>query len=126
MQPNPKVILLKVLIIIGYQNDKEKFIGEFLSLCFKKAFIKCVEDLPQNLKITIKKRLANVGEDPRKLQEILTEYVSEEKYDEILFSQSLDTFIEYLQAVIPTLKENQKKELGIYLKSIAINPPDVN
>lgn len=126
MQPDPKTILLKVLTIIGYQNDKEKFINEFLSLCFKKAFIKCVESLPLDLKNTIKKRLANVGENPQKLQEILTEYVSTNKYDEILFAQSLDTFIEYLQAVIPTLNEYQKKELGAYLKSISINPPDVN
>lgn len=126
MQSDPKAILLKVLTIIGYQNDKEKFTAEFLSLCFKKAFIACVENLPQDIKNTVKKRLAEAGENPQKLQEILMEYVSTEKYDEILFSQSLDTFIEYIQIVIPTLKEETKKELGIYLKSISINPPDVN
>jgi hypothetical protein len=122
MQPDPKTILLKVLVIIGYQNDKEKFISEFLSICFKKAFIKCVESMPLNIKNTIKKKIVKVGDNPLKMQEILTEFVPEEKYDEILFAESLNTFIEYLQAVIPTLKENQKKELGIYLKSIAINP----
>lgn len=123
MNQNPKQIILKVLEIIGYEDDKEKFANEFLSLCLQQALVALTQTLPQDKQDQLTQRSSLTP--PDKMEELLLEYFSAEKLQEDIKEASRTTFEDYLKEIIPTLNENQKNKLEQYLSSqvpATVNP----
>lgn len=48
MNQNPKDIIIKVLEIIGYADDKQEFADKFIRICEEEAMIQIIHELPQN------------------------------------------------------------------------------
>lgn len=120
---NPKQIILQVLEIIGYEDDKEKYANDFLSLCLQKALVSLSQELSQEKQDELTQRLSLTK--PEDMEKLLLEFFSQEKYEEVVKTASQSLFEEYLQTIIPTLNEEQKNKLEQYLSSqvpAAVNP----
>lgn len=117
MNTNPKQIILKVLEIIGYEDDKDKYANDFLALCLQKAFVNLVKELPQDKQDQLTQRISLTSGE--KAQALLLEYFPKEKFEVAVKEASQSTFEEYLKTIIPTLNEEQRSKLESYLSSQA-------
>ncbi|MBI4098218.1 MAG: hypothetical protein HY426_04235 [Candidatus Levybacteria bacterium] len=115
MNSNPKQIILQVLEIIGYSDDKEKYADDFLALCFQKAFVNLTQKLPQDKQDQLTQRMSLVSAD--KTEALLLEYFPKEEFENAIKEASRSTFEEYLKTIIPTLNEEQRSKLEAYLSS---------
>lgn len=115
MNQDPKQAILQVLDAIGYENDKEKFVDEFLVLCLQKALTNLMEKLPQDKQYQLIHKMSLTP--PEKKQNILSEYFQKDKFDSAVKEASQSTFEDYLKTIIPTLKDDQKNKLEQILSS---------
>lgn len=115
MNHDPKQIILQVLEIIGYEDDKEKFANKFLSLCLQKALVNLTQELPQDKQDQLTQRMSLTA--PDQMQNLLSQYFPKEKFETAVKEASRSTFEEYLKTIIPTLNEEQRSKLEIYLSS---------
>ena len=112
-----KQILLKILDIIQYENDKNSFANEFLDLTCRKAILDAIFSLPENTKADVIRKL----QETKQIDEsflILVKNIPSDKFREALETESFTMFDSYLKTVIPTLNTTQQKKLFQYLKSI--------
>ena len=115
MNTNPKQIILQVLEIIGYEDDKEKFANDFLSLCLQEALLNLTQELPQDKQDQLAQRMSLIT--PDKTEALLLEYFPKEKVEEAVKEASRSTFEEYLQTITSTLNDDQGNKLEQYLSS---------
>jgi len=104
-------ILTHVLTIIGYTDDKTRFINDFISLCQKQASASLVAALPQETQ----EALAGTAPDSIELRH----YFSDEAVEQAIKQATQTYFQSYLQTVAPTLSNEQRTNLQAYLSSLA-------
>lgn len=118
MNKDPKDILTEVLIIVDYKGDKSDFAERFIVICQQQAFLEFVESLPTTLREDLKKKLAD-QKDKEKIKKAMGQYVNTKEFLEKLELVTAKNFKEYIEAVIPTLTDEQKSKLQKYLSSLA-------
>lgn len=114
---NPKEIILQVLEIIGYTDDREKFANDFLGLILQNSINNLSENLPQDKIDQLRQRLSL--SKPEKLETLLKDYFSGEELNDSVKKVSENMFKEYLEEVGPTLNESQKENLQKYLSGLS-------
>lgn len=117
MNHDPKQIILQVLEIIGYEEDKDKYANDFLALCLQKAFVNLTQELPQDKQDQLRQRISLT--QPEKTEALLLEYFQKDKFEAAVKEASASTFEDYLKTIIPTLNDDQKNKLEAYLSSQA-------
>lgn len=120
---DPKQILIKILEIIGYSEDKDKFATEFLQNVSLQSLLDLFNTLAQDKKDQMQKDVSLAGNDPQKLQEILKNYFSQEQIDTALQNSSKNAITEYIKTIEPTLSDVQKQSLANYFNEITKNNP---
>ncbi len=115
MNKDPKQIILQVLEIIGYTDNKEKFANEFLGLILQKSINNLAEKLPQDKIDQLRQRISLTG--PEKFENLLKDYFSGEELNESVKKVSENMFREYLEEVKPTLNDTQKENLQKFLSA---------
>ncbi|MBI2613617.1 MAG: hypothetical protein HYW62_02500 [Candidatus Levybacteria bacterium] len=113
-------ILLKILEIIGYSDDKDAFVDEFLKNVQMQSVIDLIQSLPQDKQSEIKEKLAQIQNDQNKASDLLKAYFTEEQIQEALKNSSKKAMEEYIKAINPTLSSAQKNNLITF--SQQINP----
>lgn len=83
-------VILQILTIIDYADDKDAFAAELLQLIQQKAFVSFLQSLPQD---------------------------KQEAYNKIASDTLKDAFAEYTKTIQVTLSEEQKQKLQQYLNS---------
>ena len=116
MKNKAKDILLKILEIIDYQKNKSEFANKFLDMIYKQAFLKVIENLPDNKKLNLDNEIKNKNLD--KSMEILLNYVSKEDFEETVERVALEMFIDYIQKIMPTLTDEKKSKLRDFLSEL--------
>ncbi len=114
---NPKEIILKVLEIIGYQDDKEKFANDFLGLILQKSINNLAEKLPQDKLDQFRQRVSLTS--PEKFENLIKDYFSQDELNDSVKTVSENMFKEYLEEISPTLSDGQRENLQNYLKSLS-------
>lgn len=120
---DPKQILIKILEIIGYSEDKDKFATEFLQNVSLQSLLDLFNTLPQDKKDQMQKDISLAGSDAVKLQKILKNYFSEEQINTALQNSSKNAITEYIKTIEPTLSDPQKQSLTNYFNEITGNVP---
>lgn len=120
---DPKQILIKILEIIGYSEDKDKFATEFLQNVSLQSLLDLFNTLAQDKKDQMQKDVSLAGNDPQKLQEILKNYFTEEQINNALQNSSKNAVTEYIKTIEPTLSDVQKQSLADYFNGITKNSP---
>ena len=107
---NGKDKMMKVLSLIGYDGDKEKYIDEFFDLCEREALVNCINALPVNAQtefgqITSQEKPADV------IKEQIRKYIPKELYLDAFNKSFTNRYKSFLQSVRNTLSEKQIKEI---------------
>lgn len=118
---DPKAILLRILDIIGYSEDKEKFATEFLQNVSAQAFLDLFNTLPQDKKDQLQQKITRVGNDPAKMQEELKAYFTDTQLEQAIENSSKTAVTEYIKTIDPTLSDPQKRNLTNYFGEISKN-----
>ncbi len=123
MQQSPKDIIVAVLTIIGYEDDKDAYADEFIKNCEKQAIADAIKALPERKQEELKQRLfwTHVQE---KAKAIIVAYVTPEQYREAIQKAAQTAFQRLIEEIIPTLSNEQADKLQSYLQSLAsLNTP---
>lgn len=91
MDKDLKQVIVQMLTIIGYTDDKDAFATEFLGLIQQKAMVTFLQSLPKD---------------------------KQEEYNKVAGDTLKDAFAGYTKAIQPTLSEDQKQKLQQYLSSL--------
>jgi len=105
--------LTTVLTIIGYEDDKEHFVNQFMMLCIQEAnaaaFATLPLDVQKQLDAHVKKNEAHV------VGEMLVKHITKDTYEEHLSLQIQTNFEDYIETIIPTLDKQKKNTLLDFL-----------
>lgn len=118
---DPKIILLKILEIIGYSEDKEKFATEFLQNVSFQALLDLLNTLPQDKKDQLQQKITSMGNDTAKIQEELKAYFTDSQLEQAIENSAKNAVTEYMKAIDSTLSEAQKQNLTNYFSEITKN-----
>src|SRR6266699_3846044 len=102
MQQKPRDIIVAVLTIIGYEDDKEAYADEFIKNGEKQAIADAIKALPERKQEEIKQQLfwTHVQE---KTKAIIAANVTPEQYRETLQKDVQTAFQGLIEEIIPTL-----------------------
>lgn len=117
MNSGYKDIFLKVLDIIGYSDDKEKFTDQFISLCQQKATTDLIEFLPGDKQKLLGQQISQ-NTTSEQVQKILAQYFTGQQYTKALEKATAGNFKEYLEKITPTLSIDQQNSLHSFLSSL--------
>ena len=107
MQQTDRDLLLKILEIIDYQNDKEAFVNRFSDLNRQEALLNLLERLPRDVQEKI-----SGSEDIAEVEKV----ISSESYAQELASVSAEALGSLIQKVIPTIRKKQKDQIDLLIK----------
>lgn len=110
MQQDPKQILLQVLTIIDYADEKEAFAEEFLQICHEQA----MADLLTSLTEEQKKVLQRTTD----IQTTLAQIIPSEQLNKALKEATKIQFQDYLKTIKPSLSQVQKDKLNTFFSSL--------
>ncbi len=114
---SPTDILYSILEIIDYGPSKEKFINQFLIFCYKKTIILLVSPLEEQKRTILTRQL--LTSSPEEIQQILYSNFGKTQTEEALQTASSELFQDYIKDIVSTLSQTQRKNLQVYLESIA-------
>jgi len=117
----PKAILLRILDIIGYSEDKEKFATEFFQNVSLQALLDLLNTLPQDKKDQLQQKIASLGSDAAKVQGELKAYFTDSQLEQAIENSAQNAVTEYMKAIDPTLSDSQKQNLANYFSEITTN-----
>ncbi|MHB8598394.1 MAG: hypothetical protein ACYDER_16445 [Ktedonobacteraceae bacterium] len=120
MQQDPKDILIEILNIIGYEDEKESYADEFIQNCEKQALLDALKALPKERQETLRQKLA-MATDQEQQKLLLKEYITSLEYTEILKKVAQNAFIELIDELMPTLSQEQITILQKYMQFLTVN-----
>src|SRR5476649_1245134 len=106
-----KAILLKILEIIGYTDDKEAFATEFTNNIQMQSILDLIETLPADQQAGVKQKLTDSANNPEAIASILKEHFTQEQLQQSLQKSAKQAFTEYIQAISTSLSTEQKQNL---------------
>lgn len=115
---NYRKTLFELLNIAGYQKNKDQFIDKFTSLCFYKAIMDLLSELPEEEQKKLEKKVA-FEDDPQKLIDYCEDRFGKEAFKIALKQNMKSCFLNVYSAVEPTLSDKQKKNLDTYISSFS-------
>lgn len=109
---NAKTTLFKILEIIDYQDNKEKFVEEFLKNLQLQSFLDLMQALPEDKRPEIEKQLQNASNNPGELASKIKTYFNEEQLKKSLENTTKNALANYIQAIQSSLSVMQKDNLA--------------
>jgi hypothetical protein len=104
MQKNFRDVLLEILIIVKYPNNKEKFIKEFEELNHMETVANLLDKLSFEVQEKIKANEHNIEE--------VKKYLPTEEYISELTKVSNQALLNLVSVVTPLLKIDQKQKIA--------------
>lgn len=110
MYDNLPSILLSILTIINYPNNKQKFIADFQQVCRQYAVLALAERLPKDKQKELKDKLKNIisGEAGK---QIVFSYFSQDEYKTTLDQLAQKIFQDYISDISPKLSPEKRDKL---------------
>lgn len=109
-------IITRVLDIIGYTDDKEKFGTDFLNLCRQQAIINLLDSVPDQQRSVLIKNLS-AKKKPDEIEKVLEDYFDKKQQNKALEKAVENGFKDYINELEPNLSDEIKLKLREYLQS---------
>lgn len=106
-----KVILLEILDAIGYSDDKEAFITEFIKNIQLLSIQYLIKAMPSQSQKEINGKLFVAGNDYEKISVILQSFFSPEQIHDSIKNTAKDCVMEFISAVHDSLTDAQRNKL---------------
>ncbi|MDD3661900.1 MAG: hypothetical protein PHG63_02430 [Candidatus Dojkabacteria bacterium] len=118
MTPTPREIILMVLDIIEYADNKELFAAEFLKAIEMKAFLDLVASIPEEKRSDFSALLSNPEPDMQELSSLLKQNFTSSEIDTAVMRAGKSIMEGYLEHIMPTLSDQQKSDLERAISSL--------
>ena len=109
MQKNFNELLLEILTIIDYPNDKNKYLKDFEEMNHAEAMTNILERLPSDIQEKIKAVHYDKNE--------VIKYIDQNEYLSEIIKVSEDALIKLLDDISTTLTEEQKNKIQLLLEA---------
>jgi hypothetical protein len=106
-----KRTILAILEVIDYQDDKEKFIKQFIHNTHAQTLIDLLKSLPTKKQVILKEQLKNHANDQEKQTEIIRSEFNEQQIQQAFENAVKNAITEWMEAINYSLSEEQKKKL---------------
>src|SRR3990167_8016972 len=93
---------IQILNIIGYADDKQKFAQEFLTMCMAQTSAKVLANLPIEKQKEIQEKIKK-AKDQNKITSVLRSEEHIDEYQRTLIDITKENFTEYIEKIMPTL-----------------------
>jgi len=113
-----KQILMHILTIIDYQEDKDAYAAQFIHLCEQQALFEVLKTLPEPKQHGLAQKMRRVTTQQR-VNEMLFEFITPEVYSQVLSSVSQKVFSDLLQVLLQDMSADQKMKLQSYTQLLA-------
>ncbi len=111
----PRDIIFKILQIIGYKDDKDKFVEDFLRIIDQKTMIDCLSLLSQDKQRELTGKL---NDNPDYNLALLKQYLSQEKVEANLRNNAKEVLGDYLKTVFPLLSKDQINSINSFFQQL--------
>ncbi|MBI4084827.1 MAG: hypothetical protein HY431_02875 [Candidatus Levybacteria bacterium] len=108
----PRDLLLKILEVIDYSDDKEAFISEFIKNVRLQSLLDLISTLPTDKQEEIKTKLTTNVNDADKVASTLGAYFTPSQMQDALETASKDAITKYVETINRVLSVSQKQELA--------------
>jgi hypothetical protein len=106
-----KEILLKILDVIEYKDDKEDFTNQFAIIIYSQSLIDLVQSLLASDQEKIKQELSASDNSPEKIEEIIKRCFTEEQRKKALEIAAKNVMVNFIAAIQDTLSPLQGQNL---------------
>lgn len=113
----PKDIIIQILDIAGYGENKEDFADQLLSLCQQQASVDLIKSLPEERQTLLEKTLSQQP-NPQIIEQVLKDNFTEDAIFQALKKATENIIKDYLQTIAPHLSDPQKKDVQTYIQSL--------
>lgn len=110
MDQSPKTILLQILDLIEYRDDKELFAQKFFNLVAQETLGTLVSSLPEDKKKVAEDQLID-EKDAAKVQQSFQSTFSQEQIYAAVANVTKHAFQKYVKAIFPVLTATQKQKV---------------
>ena len=118
MPQTANVLLKQILEYIDFEGDKEAFANDFLQTVEKQAILDLIESLPKAKQDELKQILSQNLQKSEGVSAVLKGYFPEQQITKALENAAKNGVSEYIQAILPTLNEEQKTKLTELAKNL--------
>lgn len=107
-----KTVLLKILDLVNYEEDKNAFADEFIGLVQMQAIANLMIGLPHDKQDAIKAELNADTNNPEKVAAVIKANFSEDQLQKAVESAATKGLTDWMKAVESTLSDAQKQKLA--------------
>lgn len=111
---NTRQYLLRILEIIEYRGDKEKYVANFIKNINEKTIVNLIETLPQEKR----EKIQTVINTQNNNDLILKQFFSEEEITKAYEETLAQTLTDYVYSISSSLSDAQQKEILDFARSI--------
>ena len=108
--------MLQLLSIIEYQDNKEQFVEEFVTLIYKQALVELLSSLPADNQDAVRK-LVNQQKELNRAVDALEKSEWAQTYNLALALASKKILEEYIQTINSSLTPNQKEMVELLFQT---------
>jgi hypothetical protein len=108
---NQRDALLKILETIGYEDNRESFVDEFLNNVQLQSLTNLIQSLPQEKQNELKDQLKSNSDNSEVVTVFLKDHLGESKIQEVVKQTTEDAVVEYIQQITPSLSDSQRRNL---------------
>jgi len=116
MLQDPRIIIARVLTIIGYTGHKKAFSERFVGLILDQAFLTIMVRLSNKKKLALREKLSGEN-DKERISIIIKKYVDQTIYNHAVEEATTKLFTDYVNTILPTLRLEEEKKLFAYLST---------
>ena len=116
-----KTIILKILDTLGYTDDKNAFVDEFINVIVIQALSDLVIHLSDEKQEQMRKECSAAGSDPQRINQIFKSYFTSEQIADSVETEVKNILTECVKQVNPVLNENQRQELIALSKDLQVS-----
>ena len=104
-------ILLKILDAIGYADNKDDFINQFVGIIYSQSIIDLMHALPASDQEKMKLELSGSNENQEKAEEVIKKYFSEEQRKKAVEIAAKNEMVRFISTIKDTLSPSQVQNL---------------
>lgn len=116
MFDKPKAIILQVLEIIEFRENKERFADQFINLCLGETYARLLKLQSEDVLSQIRDVFQQ--SDMQKNVSLFMKYFQPEQFNQTLQQITKEFFEDYIKTVTPTLTPARQNQLLSYLSTL--------
>lgn len=117
MHTDSRSILMQILTIIDFRENKKQFVDRFINLCLQQTFVELLDTAPVEVKSELNKIIQQP--DKQKSVDFLLKYFKPDQFNQKLQKVTSELFRDYITSITPTLTTNKQKQLSFYIASLS-------